>query len=91
MAGPLDDAAWGEAMDGGPLLDEWPMSIELQCRNRWQELLQHELEGFAGGGLVMDLHWDTSVGENPCVWKGVIGPIMVQKEFKTLVFILVSF
>lgn len=49
------------------------------------------LGGFAGRALVMDLHWDTSVGENPCVWKGVIGPIMVQKEFKTLVFILVSF
>lgn len=33
---------WKEA-DGGPLLDEWPLSIELQCRTRWQELLQHEL------------------------------------------------
>lgn len=73
----------------GPLLDEWPLSIELQCRTRWQELLQHELRVLREEGLVMDLHWDTSVGET-LVYGGVIGPITVQKEFKTRVFILVS-
>lgn len=39
----------------------------------------------------MDLHWDTSVGENTLVYGGLIGPFMAQKEFKPLVFILVSF
>lgn len=32
-----------EEADSGPLLGEWPLSIELQCRTRWQELLQREL------------------------------------------------
>lgn len=73
----------------GPMLDEWPLSIELQCRTRWRELLQHELRVLREEGLVMDLHWDTSVGET-LVYGGVIGPITVQKEFKTRVFILVS-
>lgn len=36
----------------------------------------------------MDLHWDTSVGEKPLCMEGwLIGPIMVQKEFKPLLFL----
>lgn len=88
-AGPLDEHRLGGT--GGLVGLCWMsgrLSIELQCRTRWQELLQHELRVLRqepGDGLALGYQRGRKTlvyGEG---W--LIGPIAVQKEFKPLLFL----